>query len=169
MYDEADSDVVAYAGAFSTEGTIYDTWTWNGSWTKRPQPSAPATTTPSTTTTTSQGQGEPAVWFISPDDDVTSASRSFTAYVTRLGCNGGVTGAVLQPTIDRSDTRIVVTFTVKPAPPSRGTCQGNDRVPIVVDLGEAIGERQLVDGACRSGGAAATTAFCVDGSVRWKP
>lgn len=166
VYDEADTDIVAYAGDVSTDGTIYDTWTWNGSWMRRTQPSKPATTTPSTT---SRGQGEPAVWFISSHDDVTNASKSFTAFVTRLGCNGGVTGAVLQPTIDARDTRIVVTFTVKAAPPGAHTCQGNDRVPIVVDLGEAIGKRQLVDGACRSGQAAATTSFCVEGSVRWKP
>ncbi len=125
VYDEANTDIVAYAGVVSTDGTIYDTWTWNGSWTKRPQPSAPATTTP---TTTSQSRGEPAVWFISSHDNVTSASRSFTAYVTRLACNGGVTGAVLRPTIDERDTRIVVTFTVKPSPGAH-TCQGNDRVP----------------------------------------
>ena len=115
-----------------------------------------------------QDRGDPAVWFISSRDDVTSASRSFTAYVTRLGCNSGVTGAVLPPTIDKRDTSIVVTFTVKPSPGAH-ECQGNDRVPIVVDLGEAIGKRQLVDGACRSGDAAATTSFCVNGSVRWKP
>jgi hypothetical protein len=115
------------------------------------------------------GRGDPAVWSISSHDDVTSASRSFTAYVTRLGCNGGVTGEVLRPTVDERDTLIVVTFTVKPAAPGAHTCQGNPRVPIAVDLGEAIGERQLVDGACDPGEAAATTAFCVDGSVRWKP
>jgi hypothetical protein len=132
---------------------------------------ASSTTTPSTSVPTgpppAEGQAEAAVWFIKSNKDVTSASRTFTAYVSRLGCNGGVTGKVLQPTIQKSDTRIVVTFTVEAAPPGFHTCQGNDRVPMLVDLGEALGDRQLVDGACRSGAEAATTAFCVDGSVRW--
>ena len=142
----------------------------------RRDPSSPSVsaTSPGVTTTTTvpitdaPAKGDPAVWFINSHDDATSASRSFTAQVTRLSCNGGVTGAVLPPTVEKLDTRIVVTFTVEHSPRG-GTCQGNDRVPVVVDLGEAIGDRQLVDGACGSGSAAATTTFCVDSSVRWKP
>jgi hypothetical protein len=132
---------------------------------------ASSTTRPTTSVTTrpppTVGRAEAAVWFIKSSKDVTSASRTFTAYVSGLGCSGGVTGKVLQPTIEKSNTRVVLTFTVEAAPPGGGTCQSNDQVPMVVDLGEALGDRQLVDGACRSGAEAATTAFCVGGSVRW--
>ena len=123
----------------------------------------------SPTTTANQGHVDPAVWFIRPGHDVMSTSKSFTAYVTRLACNDGVTGAVLAPTIKASDTRVVVTFTVEAGQPGMHTCIGNRPVPVVVNLGEVVGQRQLVDGACRSGGEAAKTSFCVDGSVRWDP
>ena len=129
--------------------------------TTRPSTSVPARPRPT------EGRSEAAVWSIKANKDVTSASRTFTAYVTRLGCNSGVTGKVLQPTIEKSNTRVVVTFTVEAATPGGHTCQGNNQVPMVVDLGEALGQRQLVDGACRSGAEAATTAYCVGGSVRW--
>lgn len=123
----------------------------------------------SPTTTANRDGGYPAVWFIRPGPDVTSASESFTALVTRLACNSGVTGAVLPPTVKSSDARVVVTFTVKAGQPGAQTCIGNRPVPVVVNLGEAIGQRQLVDGACHSGGEAATTSFCIHGSVRWNP
>jgi plastocyanin len=131
------------------------------------QAEAAATMSIPTKPPSSEGSSETAVWSIRSAQDVTSASRVFTAYVTRLSCNGGVTGRVLEPTIEKVDTRVVVTFTVE-ALPGPHACPGNDQVPIVVDLGEPLGNRQLVDGACRSGGQAATTAFCADGSVRWK-
>jgi hypothetical protein len=44
VYDEADADVVAYA-AQPDNFISYDTWTWNGHWTKRSQAIAPAPTT----------------------------------------------------------------------------------------------------------------------------
>ena len=114
------------------------------------------------------GSGETAVWSIRSDEHLTSASRTFTAYVTRLGCNGGVTGTVRRPTIREGDTRVVVTFTVEAATPGGHSCQGNGQVPIAVHLASPLGDRVLVDGACRTGSEAATTTFCADGSVRWK-
>jgi len=46
VYDDANRDVVAYVGnVFGAGNTPYDTWTWNGAWTKRTPPSAPTTTT----------------------------------------------------------------------------------------------------------------------------
>jgi hypothetical protein len=54
VYDTAASDVVAYAGRLGSDGAFYDTWTWDGSWTKRTQSSAPSSTptvAPTTTTT----------------------------------------------------------------------------------------------------------------------
>jgi hypothetical protein len=46
VYDEADRNVVAYAGnLYSANNISYDTWTWNGAWTKRAPLTAPTTTT----------------------------------------------------------------------------------------------------------------------------
>jgi hypothetical protein len=125
--------------------------------------------------------GDPAVWMTASGwaaanylppvaEAVTSESSTFTAQVTRLGCSSGITGEVLAPEIVLSETEIVVTFSVDPLPQDRNyACPGNDLVPDVVELGEAIGPRQLVDGACLPGGAAETTTLCADGAVRWHP
>ena len=48
-------------------------------------------------------------------------------------------------------------------------CPGNDEVPYEVRLDEPIGQRQLLDGSCRSGGEAASTSFCAAGAARWVP
>jgi hypothetical protein len=45
VYDAADSDVVAYAGTFGSDGAYYDTWTWNGTWTPRTRTARASSTT----------------------------------------------------------------------------------------------------------------------------
>lgn len=112
--------------------------------------------------------GETAVWSIDSDRQPSRVSDSFTAMVSRLGCSGGETGEVTGPTITAEEARIVVEFTVEPLTGDFYSCQGNDEVPYLVELNEPIGDRQLVDGACLSG-EAASTSFCADGAVRWRP
>jgi hypothetical protein len=133
------------------------------------------THSPSTTNTapdSASAQGEAAVWVIEDPHSVSTESKEFTADVMRLGCSGGVTGTVLRPTIREDAAQIVVTFAVDALPPGAQTCPGNNRVPTVVKLREPIGQRQLVDGACDPGGAAASTAWCrpeFANPVRWQP
>ena len=137
----------------------------------------PASALPSTTTPL----GDQAVWLtpeqvaelrVSPPDTgapISAASSSFTAHVMRVACSGGRTGTVLAPSIVWSDTRVVVTFSVEPLPQDpEDACPPNDTVAYVVELGQPIGQRQLFDGACASNPAASTT-FCTDGGVRWRP
>ena len=119
-------------------------------------------------TVPSDAAGETATWTVVSDNPPTTTARSFTAMVERLGCSGGETGEVLQPTVSADEERIVVTFSVESLPPGAYTCPGNKAVPYVVELDEPIGNRQLVDGACLSGEAASTSA-CSDGAVRWSP
>lgn len=114
----------------------------------------------------SQRNGETAVWRANPEDPPTSSAETFTALVTRLDCSSGVTGEVLEPSIVVRHDAVVVTFEVAPLPRGNYTCQGNDEVPYVVDVGEPIGVRDVVDGACLSG-EAQSTSFCTDGAVRW--
>ena len=124
----------------------------------------------SPTTVDQQSAGAAAVWAIDPSQSVTSSSESLTVAVMRLGCNGGVTGPVRRPSIQISQSNIVVTFTVEPLPPGTGArCPGNDQVAYTLDLGEPIGDRQLVDGACVTDGDAGTTSYCADSGVRWQP
>ena len=66
------------------------------------------------------------------------------------------------------EEQIVVTMSVEPLPSGDYTCPGNKAEPYVVELDGAIGERQLVDGACLSG-EAVSTSTCSDSAVRWSP
>jgi hypothetical protein len=102
---------------------------------------------------------------------IATSSTSFTANVIRLECSGGITGEVLAPKIVLSESEIVVSFSVAPLPQGEGeyTCPGNPPVPYVVELGEPIGARQLIDAACRPGGVAERTTWCADGDARWSP
>ena len=113
-----------------------------------------------------KGPGATAAWAIDMMRPPTKESKSFTALVTRLGCSGGETGKVLKPTVSAGEGQIVVTFTVKALPSGAYSCPGNDQVPHLVDLGEPVGDRRLVDGACLAG-EAVSTSFCIDGPVRW--
>jgi Protein of unknown function (DUF4232) len=58
VYDDAERDVVAYAGRLGSDGAFYDTWTWHGSWTKRTG-STTAVTTPTTAPTTTTSSPSP--------------------------------------------------------------------------------------------------------------
>jgi hypothetical protein len=110
--------------------------------------------------------GDAAVWFLGPDQKLRDSSTRFVAVVSRLGCNGGVTGEVLAPEIRRGESEIVVTFAVDPRQPGPAPCQGNDPVPYEVDLGEPLGHRSLVDGECLARGEAVSTSFCSSGARR---
>lgn len=103
--------------------------------------------------------GDPAVWSVAPGERPTPTSTSFTAAVSRLGCNSGVTGDVLEPRVDYNPSQIIVTFEVA-ADRDGGLCPSNKPVDVQVDLSEPIGDRDLIDGQCRPGAAAETTSFC---------
>jgi len=114
--------------------------------------------------------GDVAVWTLESASDVLGSSSAFTALVTRLGCSGGVTGEVLEPTVEIGETEIVVTFFVAALDSDlEQTCPGNDEVPYVVVLVEPIGDRPILDGSCRDGSRAASTSFCAAGAARWVP
>ena len=112
-------------------------------------------------------RGSVAVWALASDSDITADSKEFTAAVTRLGCNGGVTGRVLAPQVETTETRVTISFEAESVGPGAFTCPSNDYVPYLVVLDEAIGNRELVDGQCAEGQEAATTSLCRDAGVRW--
>ncbi|MEE6272269.1 hypothetical protein V2J56_02775 [Georgenia sp. MJ206] len=113
-------------------------------------------------------RGEAATWALSDPAAVSAGSVSIDIGVTRLACASGVTGEVLEPQVTYEADRVVVEVDVAPlggSATSIHTCQGNDVVPVRVELDEPIGDRQLVDGACLAG-LAIDTAFCLD-AARW--
>lgn len=113
---------------------------------------------------TPAGPGDPADWRLGPNQDVQPSTTKFTALVTRLHCNNGVTGDVHAPTIKTTATEIVVTFTVAARTPGAAQCQGNEEVAYDVDLGEPLQGRSIIDGECLLG-RRATTALC----TRYRP
>lgn len=108
-----------------------------------------------------------AVWQVGAPGDVNADSSTIAVLVTRVACNSGVTGTVDTPTVSIETDRIVVSFTVSPPVSGPATCQSNDWVPFDLDLGQPIGARVLVDGACLPGGSATGTSFCSADGVRW--
>lgn len=118
-------------------------------------------------TTSAPVEGDAAVWDLESGASIDASSVEFTALVSRLDCNGGVTGVVFAPTVEFADSEVVITFAVEPS--AGGGCPDNDQVLYRVQLDEPIGDRALVDGACLPGADAATTAFCSNGSSRWTP
>jgi hypothetical protein len=113
--------------------------------------------------------GDPAVWVIDPENPPSASSSTITALVTRLGCHGGETGHVLRPGVDVRDDAVVLTFTVEATGDGFFTCPGNNQVSHLVDLGQELGNRSLIDGACVSSELAAGTERCSDEGVRWVP
>jgi len=111
--------------------------------------------------------GDLATWELAAPASVTAETRSLDLRVTRAGCSGGVTGDVLAPRVQYEDDRVVVTTDVEPLGDGTWTCPGNDAVPVTVELDEALGDRELVDGGCLA--AEAEGMRLCDDAVRWRP
>ena len=111
------------------------------------------------------GEAAPGVWELDPAQPAPRTATSVTALVTRLGCNGGVTGEVVRPHVEMTASQIVVTFQVTPRDPEAATCPSNQPVLYLVELGEPVGGRRLVDGRCLPGGEAEATSLCAPS--RW--
>lgn len=109
-----------------------------------------------------------ATWDLTKDQTADSDTTAFAVDVTRLGCNNGETGTVNDPDIEMTDTQVVITFTVSPSEPGAANCLGNDAVSYGVELPEALGERELVDGGCDAT-EAASTSTCQPSGVRYSP
>jgi hypothetical protein len=106
------------------------------------------------------------VWELTDPTAVTAESTTLDLGVTRLECSNGVTGDVLEPQVVYDDDRILIRTDVAPLGLEAADCRGNDVVPIVVELAEPVGDRDLVDAACGEDRAAATV-FCENDGVRW--
>jgi hypothetical protein len=120
---------------------------------------------PTTATRPEVPDGAPAVWAIDEARPPSPTHATFVVLVTRVECNSGRTGEVLEPTVTEEAEDIVITFSVAPTPPGDHDCQGNDAVASTITLERPLGERRLLDGACLAGSAPA--GLCEVGPVRW--
>ena len=88
-----------------------------------------------------------AHWALHPDDEIGPDTIEFTALVTENACAGGQSsvGRVVGPDISYSDEAVTVTFNVRGSG-GMNTCPSNPATPVVVRLGEPLGDRVLLDG-----------------------
>lgn len=76
-------------------------------------------------------------------------ATSFEARVTEMACTSGRTaeGRILPPLIIREPRRVLVVFGILPlTAPAIQTCQAAPPTPVVVELGQPLGPRELLDG-----------------------
>lgn len=109
--------------------------------------------------------GETAVWELADPSGVSPRSEQVDLLVSRLECASGVTGATLPPVVSLGEADVVIRVDASWNGTSGGTCPANDLVPVTVQLGESLGPRALIDGACLREDAAGT-ASCEDSGVR---
>lgn len=127
-----------------------------------PQPSPSASLSP---TDPPVVETAAAMWYVQGDQDINAATEDITVGVTRLGCNGGVTGTPQPPEFEVTPDEIVISFVVTPGEPlGAATCPGDDLVSYTLTLPEPLGERRLVDGQCST--EASSTSFCTPDDVR---
>lgn len=118
---------------------------------------------------TSQPQtGDLGSWELLNASEITSESTTLKLGVTRVDCASGITGTILEPQVTLEKDRITVRSDVERAKAGVGTCQSNNVVPVTLELQEPVGNRELFDAICLDE-YKLTTAFCLDGGVRWKP
>ena len=90
-----------------------------------------------------------ATWQLAAPNEITPETREFTILVTRMSCASGHTGAVEKPVVQLKRDAIYIRVDAKPLGDGAYSCPGNDTTPLRVTLPEAVGERKLVDVACR--------------------
>ena len=91
-----------------------------------------------------------ADWRLAPDQPkLGPGTMSFVALVTERACASGRSseGRVVGPDVVVVDHDILVTFAVRPQGGEIQECPGNPSTRVVVDLGEPLGDRTLLDGA----------------------
>lgn len=90
-----------------------------------------------------------AVWTLDPAQPKPDATTQvFDALVTEVSCNSGqpADGRIVGPQIVKTAETVLVTFAVRPRPGDFQSCPTNPSTRIRVDLGEPLGDRELLDG-----------------------
>lgn len=89
----------------------------------------------------------PAQWEWGSADEPTPETTGFDALVTELACASGQSaeGRVAGPQVVRARDIVLVVFAIRPLPGGQD-CQGNPSTRATVDIGEPLGDRELVDG-----------------------
>ncbi len=113
--------------------------------------------------TAATATGTEAVWDIDPKQPPSPTESAFTALVTRVDCNNGETGAVLQPEVVEGEQEVVVAFTVSLPSEGARACPANKPTPYTVTLSAPLGDRKLLDSSCPI----VMPAGCAEDGKRW--
>lgn len=91
-------------------------------------------------------QGEPALWWPAAGRAIGPDTQVLEVMVLERECASGqrATGRIKEPKVERDERQVIVTFTVEPV--GEATCPSNPPTPHRLDLGEPLGQRQLLDG-----------------------
>lgn len=90
----------------------------------------------------------PGVWQVQSGTVLDPAATEVPIEVKRAACSNGETGKTLTPLVEYEQDRIIITARVEGLRARDASCPDNNAVPIVVELSEPIGERELVDALC---------------------
>jgi hypothetical protein len=89
-----------------------------------------------------------ASWATDPDSAPDPAASELAIQITEQNCASGEPpeGREIVPVVVTADDRVTITVLVEPVT-GFAECPGNPWYPVVVDLGEALGDRSLYDGS----------------------
>ncbi|MEW5992484.1 MAG: hypothetical protein AB1736_14235 [Chloroflexota bacterium] len=87
----------------------------------------------------------PAIWEWGSEGSPGPQTRTFDALVTEMECASGQSseGRVVGPQVIRTNDQVLVTFAVRSL--GGGDCPSNPSTRVPVDLGEPLGDRDLLD------------------------
>lgn len=109
-----------------------------------------------------------AGWQFVQSSEVNAKSKKLRISVSRVGCAGGKTGNIYQPTVTESATEIRILTEAEPLKEGAYTCPSNDFVEVTLTLAAPIGTRKIVDPICDDK-ERKTHSYCMDNGVRWDP
>ncbi|MEE8601165.1 hypothetical protein [Euzebya tangerina] len=87
-------------------------------------------------------------WSLEPDADITPTTTSFVALLAEQGCHGSEPTPperIVPPEVQVTDDAVIVTIAVIP-PIGGQDCPGVPPAPVLVELPEPLGDRELLDG-----------------------
>ncbi len=111
--------------------------------------------------------GETAgVWDVAAGEALGPDTTSFEALVNNVRCTSGREPVVEEVQVESDGSSMTVTVMVRSYDGDQD-CQGTPPVSHVIDLGERLGDRVLIDGGCLPGQQGRGTSLCPPDEIRF--
>tara|TARA_R100000306_G_scaffold52139_1_gene49048 strand:- start:258 stop:713 length:456 start_codon:yes stop_codon:yes gene_type:complete len=108
------------------------------------------------------------VWDVADGEELSPDTTSFQALVNNVQCTSGREPVVEDVLVESDASSMTVTVMVRSYDGDQD-CQGTPPVSHVIDLGERLGDRVLIDGGCLPGQQGRDTALCPPDEIRFSP